>query len=108
MVVGDQQPYIACLVTLDPEALGPWLTEKGRPGLPVAALVEDPDLLAEIQGAVDEANRAVSKAEAIRRFSVLAVDWTEEAGQLTPSLKLKRRVVMAEFADDVAALYPGH
>ena len=107
MVVGDQQPYIACLVTLDPEALGPWLTEKGRPELPVAALVEDPDLLAEIQGAVDEANRAVSKAEAIRRFSVLAVDWTEEAGQLTPSLKLKRRVVMAEFADDVAALYPG-
>lgn len=107
MVVGDQQPYIACLVTLDPEALGPWLTEKGRLELPVAALVEDPDLLAEIQGAVDEANRAVSKAEAIRRFSVLAVDWTEEAGQLTPSLKLKRRVVMAEFADDVAALYPG-
>ena len=107
MVVGDQQPYIACLVTLDPEALGPWLTEKGRLKLPVAALVEDPDLLAEIQGAVDEANRAVSKAEAIRRFSVLAVDWTEEAGQLTPSLKLKRRVVMAEFADDVAALYPG-
>ncbi len=106
MVVGDQQPYIACLVTLDPEALGPWLAEKSRLEMPVAALVEDPDLLAEIQGAVDDANRAVSKAEAIRRFSVLAVDWTEEAGQLTPSLKLKRRVVMAEFADDVAALYP--
>jgi len=108
MVVGDQKPYIACLITLDAEALGPWLTARGRaPETPVADLVEDPDLLAELQGGVDEANKAVSKAEAIRRFSVLPVDWTEEGGQLTPSLKLKRSVVMSEFDSAVAGLYPG-
>ena len=106
MVVGDQQPYIACLVTLDAEAVGPWATAKGKP-TDVAALIHDPDLLAEVQGAVDEANKAVSKAEAIRRFAVLPVDWTEDGGQLTPSLKLKRAVVMQEFARDVAALYAG-
>ena len=106
MVVGDQQPYIACLVTLDPEAVAPWATAKGKP-IDVASLADDPDLIAEIQSGVDEANKAVSKAEAIRKFQVLKVDWTEEGGQLTPSLKLKRSVVMKEFAADVDALYAG-
>jgi long-chain acyl-CoA synthetase len=106
MVVGDQQPFIACLVTLDPEAIGPWAAAHGKSG-DVAALAEDPELLAEIQQGVDEANKAVSKAEAIRKFTVLPVDWTEEGGQLTPSLKLKRSVVMKEFAADVEALYAG-
>ena len=67
--------------------------------------MHDPDLRAEIQAAVDEANKAVSKAESIRKFTILADDWTEEGGQLTPSLKLKRNVVMREFRDEVAALY---
>jgi len=107
MVVGDQQPFIACLVTIDPEALGPWLKGKGRGEAPMSELAEDPELLAEIQTAVDEANKAVSKAEAIRKFALLPVDWTEEGGQLTPSLKLKRAVVMKEFASDVDALYSG-
>jgi long-chain acyl-CoA synthetase len=106
MVVGDQQPFIACLVTLDPEALGPWAAAKGKPADP-AALAADPDLLAEIQAGVDDANKAVSKAEAIRKFTILPVDWTEEGGQLTPSMKLKRSVVMKEFAADVDALYAG-
>jgi long-chain acyl-CoA synthetase len=106
MVVGDQKPYIACLVTIDAEAVAPWATAKGKP-TDVASLVHDPDLLAEIQTGVDEANKAVSKAEAIRRFAILPVDWTEEGGQLTPSLKLKRSVVMQEFAKDVEALYDG-
>ncbi|GAC1609337.1 MAG: AMP-dependent synthetase/ligase [Mycobacteriales bacterium] len=106
MAVGDQKPYIACLVTLDAEALGPWASSQGKPN-DVASLATDPDLLAEIQGGVDEANKAVSKAEAIRKFAVLPVDWTEEGGQLTPSLKLKRSVVMKEFAADVDALYAG-
>jgi long-chain acyl-CoA synthetase len=107
MVVGDQQPYIACLVTIDTEAIGPWLKNKGKADAPVADLVDDADLNAEIQTAVDEANKAVSKAEAIRKFAILPVDWTEEGGQLTPSLKLKRSVVMKEFAKDVDALYAG-
>ena len=106
MVVGDQQPFIACLVTLDPEAIGPWASAHGKSG-DVAALATDPELLAEIQAGVDDANKAVSKAEAIRKFTVLPVDWTEEGGQLTPSLKLKRSVVMKEFAADVDALYAG-
>lgn len=104
MVVGDAQPFIACLVTLDAEALGPWATAKGKPTDP-AALLDDADLLAEIQTAVDDANKAVSKAEAIRKFAVLPVDWTEEGGQLTPSLKLKRSVVMEQFRADVDGLY---
>ncbi len=104
LVVGDQQPYIACLVTIDAEAIVPWATAKSKSGA-VADLVDDADLLAEIQGAVDEANKAVSKAEAIRKFTILPVDWTEEGGQLTPSLKLKRSVVMKEFSGSVDALY---
>jgi long-chain acyl-CoA synthetase len=104
MVVGDQKPYIACLVTLDAEAVVPWAAAQGKPA-DVASLVHDADLLAEIQTGVDEANKAVSKAEAIRKFAVLPVDWTEEGGQLTPSLKLKRSVVMKEFAAEVEALY---
>jgi long-chain acyl-CoA synthetase len=106
MVVGDQQPFIACLVTLDAEALGPWASAHGKSG-DAASLASDPELLAEIQKGVDEANKAVSKAEAIRKFTILPVDWTEEGGQLTPSLKLKRSVVMKEFASEVDALYAG-
>jgi long-chain acyl-CoA synthetase len=106
MVVGDGKPFIACLVTLDAEALGPWLKGKGRSAdTPVADLVDDEELRAEIQSAVDDANKAVSHAESIRKFAVLPVDWTEEGGQITPSLKLKRSVVMEEFADDVERLY---
>lgn len=71
----------------------------------MASLVDDPELNAAIQEAVNEANKAVSHAEAIKKFKILGVDWTEEGGQITPSLKLKRNVVMNEFAADVAALY---
>ncbi|MCW2615229.1 MAG: putative long-chain fatty acid ligase [Frankiales bacterium] len=106
MVVGDQKPYIACLVTIDPEAIAPWAAGKGK-SADVATLVDDPELRAEIQSAVDEANKAVSKAEAIRKFAILPQDWTEEGGQMTPSLKLKRSVVMSEFSDSVEQLYAG-
>ena len=107
IVVGDQKPFIAALVTIDAEALAPWLAAAGRPAANVPTLVDDPALRAAVQDAVDEANKAVSRAEAIRTFSILPVDWTEEAGQMTPSLKLKRSVVMAEFADEVEGLYSG-
>ena len=70
-------------------------------------VVTSPRVIAEIQSAVDDANKAVSKAEAIRKFTILPVDWTEEGGQLTPSLKLKRAVVMKEFGGEVEALYSG-
>jgi long-chain acyl-CoA synthetase len=104
IVVGDGQPFIAALVTLDRESLSAWTQSRGKTD-DVAALVDDPDLRADLQAAVDEANKAVSKAEAIRKFRVLVDEWTEEGGQLTPSLKLKRNVVMRESKDEVAALY---
>ncbi|HEU5417953.1 MAG TPA: long-chain fatty acid--CoA ligase [Streptosporangiaceae bacterium] len=106
MVVGDGRPFIACLVTLDPESLEHWKQQRGRPASEtVADLAGDPELIAEIQGAVDEANKAVSRAESIRKFVILGVDFTEETGHLTPSLKVKRSVVAADFATQIEALY---
>ena len=106
MVVGDAQPFIAALVTIDPESFPGWLKQSGKPeNSTIESMTNDPDLVAEIQKAVDEANKAVSNAEAIKKFTILPVDWTEEGGQLTPSMKLKRNVVMKEFASEVDALY---
>ena len=106
MVVGDQQPFIGCLVTIDPEAFPAWKAAHGKPeSATVGDLRGDPDLQAEIQAAVDEANKAVSKAEAIKSFRILATDFTEEGGELTPSLKLKRNVVLKQHADEIAAIY---
>jgi long-chain acyl-CoA synthetase len=106
IVVGDGRPYVACLVTLDEEALEAW---QGRhPQLASASLAEladNPELLAEIQSGVDDANKAVSRAESIRRFRVLPVDFTEQDGYLTPSLKVRRGVVSKDFAADIDALY---
>jgi long-chain acyl-CoA synthetase len=104
IVVGDGQPFIAALVTLDPDAVSAWAQAHGKSGR-TADLVDDPDLRAEIEAAVEDANKAVSKAEAIRKFKVLADAWTEEGGQLTPSLKLKRNVVMRECKDEIVGLY---
>jgi long-chain acyl-CoA synthetase len=106
MVVGDQQPFIGCLITIDPEAFPAWKQAHGKPAdATVADLRTDPDLAADIQAAVDEANKAVSRAESIRKFRILPKDFTEEGGELTPTLKLKRAVVNKEYADEVAAIY---
>ena len=106
IVVGDQRPFIGALITLDEEALPGWLESKGKPaGSTAADLRDDPELLAELDAAVKEANRAVSQAEAIKKFRVLAADFTEDNGMLTPSLKLKRSVVMKEFDSEVEGLY---
>ncbi|HEX2902536.1 MAG TPA: AMP-dependent synthetase/ligase [Jatrophihabitans sp.] len=105
LVVGDQQPFIAALITIDPEALPAWLEQSGKSGLSMTELADDPDLRAEVQLAIDDANKAVSKAEAIKKFTILPSDWTEATGQLTPSLKLKRNVVMNECASEIASLY---
>ncbi|WP_375475009.1 AMP-dependent synthetase/ligase [uncultured Jatrophihabitans sp.] len=108
LVVGDQKPYIAALVTIDPESWPTWLEKNGHPSdAPVADFVDDDDLRAEIQTAVDDANKSVSKAESIRKFTILPEDWTEQGGQLTPSMKLKRNVVMKEAEQQIAALYDG-
>ncbi|MFI5731413.1 AMP-dependent synthetase/ligase [Kribbella sp. NPDC051587] len=104
MVVGDGKPFIAALVTIDPETIVPWATERGKP-TDVASLTDDADLIAEIQKAVDEANNSVSKAEAIRKFQILPIDWTQESGELSLKLSLRRHIVMANHGDDVEALY---
>ncbi|MGL4443798.1 MAG: AMP-dependent synthetase/ligase, partial [Alsobacter sp.] len=105
MVVGDNKPFIGALITIDPEAFPAWAKQNNKGSAGVADLTQDPDLVAAIQGAVDDANKAVSHAEAIKKFAILPADWTEEGGQITPSLKLKRAVVMQEFATEVEALY---
>jgi long-chain acyl-CoA synthetase len=106
MVVGDKQPFVAALITLDTEVLPAWSGEHGKPASNSAAdLIDDEDLRAEVQRAVDDANKTVSKAETIRKFRILPVDFTEEGGQLTPSLKVKRAVVVKEFAAEIEALY---
>lgn len=106
MVVGDNRPYVAALVTLDPEAIGPWARANNLPETSTARdLHNNPTLRAEIQKAVDGANKMVSQAESIRKFEILTSDWTEAGGQLTPSLKLRRNIVMAECAAEVEALY---
>jgi long-chain acyl-CoA synthetase len=106
IVVGDQRPFIAALITLDAEALPAWLKGAGKDeSMTAEQLRDDPALLAEIESAVADANKAVSHAEAIKKFRVLGDDFTEDNGTLTPSLKLKRAVVMKEFGDEVEALY---
>lgn len=106
LVVGDNRPFVAALITLDPEALAHWLSVRGLPAdTPLADLVEDPRLRADVQKAVDHANQAVSRAESIRAFALVEGEFTEDNGLLTPSLKLKRHVVTAAYADDIEALY---
>ena len=104
LVVGDGRPFVAALVTLDPEAYAVWSARRGGRG-DLARAPEDAEVRAELQAAVDETNRSVSPAESIRRFEVLGVDWTEEGGHLTPSLKLRRNVVMRDFRHEVERLY---
>jgi long-chain acyl-CoA synthetase len=105
IVVGDNQPFIAALVTLDPDALKGWVANNKKDGAAIGDLVNDPDLIAVVQTAVDEANKAVSKAESIRKFTLLPTDFTIAGGHLTAKLSVKRHVVAKEFAKEIDALF---
>ncbi|MBO8191290.1 long-chain fatty acid--CoA ligase [Streptomyces oryzae] len=105
MVVGDGRPFVGALLTVDEEFLPRWAAEHGKQDLGHEQLLEDPDLLAELQTAVDEGNKAVSRAESVRKFRVLREQFTEDSGHVTPSLKLKRGVVAKDFAEEIEALY---
>jgi long-chain acyl-CoA synthetase len=105
MVVGDNRPYVTALITLEADGLAHWRRMRHKEHLRTADLVEDEDLLAELQKAVDDANASVSQAESIRRFRVLAADFTEDGGHLTPSMKLRRAAVAKDFAADIEELY---
>ena len=105
MVVGDNKPFIAALVTIDPDAIKGWIAANKKDGATIAALTRDPDLIAVVQTAIDEANKAVSRAESIRKFEILPTDFTIAGGQLTAKLSVKRHVVAAEFAKEIEALF---
>ncbi|MEU9032958.1 AMP-binding protein [Streptomyces sp. NPDC048383] len=106
VLVGNDRPFIAALVTLDMEGVAHWLSMRGSPQLTAGEVVGDPELAAEVRRAVVAANTLVSQAEGIRTFRVLAEQFTEERGLLTPSLKLKRRAIEKAYAREVADLYP--
>ncbi len=106
MVVGDGRPFVGVLITLDADTLGPWKQQHSKPAdATIAQLRDDPDLIADVQSAVDDANKAVSRAESIRKFRILDTDFTQESGQLTVKLGIRRNVLLKDFAADIDALY---
>jgi long-chain acyl-CoA synthetase len=108
LVVGDNRPFVAALVTLDPEAVAHWLSVRKMPAdTPLPQVLRDPRMRADVQRAVDHANAAVSRAESIRAFALVEGEFSEENGLLTPSLKVKRQAVAAAYAEQIEALYGG-
>jgi len=106
VVVGDQKPFIGALVTLDREMLPTWMSNNGLAAdMPMSQVITHPKVLAEVQSAVDRANKAVSRAESIRKFVILDTEWTEASGHLTPKMSIKRNVILSDFAGDIEELY---
>ena len=105
MVVGDGEKFIAALVTIDADTFPEWAEENGKTGSTVADLVNDAALLAAVQEAIDEGNKAVSKAEAVKEFRILPEDFTIDGGEMTPTLKLRRAIVMKKYAGMVEDMY---
>lgn len=106
VVVGDQRPFISALVTLDPEMLPTWLANNGLDEkMTLAEASTNAQVRAEVQRAVDAANERVSRAESIRKFTILDSEWTEASGHLTPKLSIKRNIIMNDFADEISAIY---
>jgi long-chain acyl-CoA synthetase len=108
VVIGDQRPFVAALLSLDPEMLPVWLSNKGQKSdMTLTQAAQNPVVLAELQRKVDEVNETVSNAEAIKKFAVIETELTEESGHLTPSMKIKREVVARDFAPIIDEIYGG-
>ena len=107
VVIGDQKPFVAAILTLDAEMLGTWLKNNGLPEMTVAEAAQNEAVRTELQTVVESANQSVSRAESIRAFEVIDSDFTEENGYLTPSLKLKRNVVVKDLAPVIEKIYSG-
>ena len=108
IVVGDQKPFISALITLDDEMLPAWLANNGLGDVSIDAAKSHPQVLAEVQRAVDAANERVSRAESIRKFAILDSELTEASGHLTPKLSIKRHIIVQDFADVIEGLYSGN
>ncbi len=108
VAVGDAKPFISALITLDPEMLPMWLTNnKLDPAMSIEEATTNPAIIAEVQKAVDRANARVSRAESIRKFTILPIQFTEDSGHLTPKMSIKRNVIVKDFASDLDAMYEG-
>ncbi|MFM2721725.1 AMP-dependent synthetase/ligase [Microbacterium mcarthurae (nom. nud.)] len=106
VVVGDHKPFISALVTLDPEMLPTWLSNNGLPAdMSLEEAAKNEKVRAEVQGAIDRANTRVSRAESIRKFTILPTEWTEASGHLTPKMSIKRNVIVSDFAGDIEDIY---
>ena len=105
MLIGEGRKFVSALITVDENELEAWAAENGHGGKPAEDLVTDPALQAEIQFAVDDANRQVSQAEGVKKFTVLPRDFTEESGELTATLKVKRHVVAERYAEQIEDMY---
>lgn len=106
VVVGDQKPFISALITLDPEMLPTWLSNNGLPAdMSLSDAATNEAVRAEVQRAIDQANKHVSRAESIRKFTILPTEWTEASGHLTPKMSIKRNVILTDFAGDVDEIY---
>ena len=104
-VIGDRRAYLTALIVLDAEVAPVWAASNGITATGVAELATHPEVIAEIQRAVDGVNEQVSRVENIRKFAILPAEWTAESEELTPTLKLKRRVITKKYADEIDALY---
>lgn len=108
VVIGDQRPFVAALLSLDTEMLPIWLANKGQKSdLTLTQAAQNPVVLSELQRKVDEVNEGVSNAEAIKKFAVIESELTEESGHLTPSMKIKREIVTRDFAPIIDEIYGG-
>jgi long-chain acyl-CoA synthetase len=105
VAVGDRRPYITALIVLDEEITPLWARSKGLPATTIADLAEDPVLRAEIESAVAVANAKLSRPEQVKTFRILPRGWSPESGELTPTLKLRRRIIQDRYADEIGALY---
>jgi long-chain acyl-CoA synthetase len=103
--IGDGKPYVSALIVLDGEGAPVWAARNGLPFRDLASFSREPRVVAEIQRAVDDANQHVSQVEQVKRFEVLPEEWTVDSEELTPTLKLKRRVILAKYAALIDAMY---
>jgi long-chain acyl-CoA synthetase len=104
-VIGDNRPFISALLVLDPDTAPAWAKSQGIDARTLAELAEHPDVVAEVEREVAEANARFSRVEQIKRFTILHAEWLPDSEELTPTMKLKRRGVMGKYADEIEALY---